>query len=454
MNIPYLKVVLATAAICALHACVEVDNTLGLDYVPDDQLFDVQQKEFRIPLYTATMDSVVTSTVAYGAVGFVNNNPPFGTFTAGAVFRILPYDITFTYPEHAQADSATLTLVVYANTKVGNDAVAQPLALHRLTRSLQYSTSYYNNSLKSGDYGSVLSQPYVYRGEDTINLRIDPAYAQELIAFLSDSTQTTTDTMFLDTFKGLYLAADTSTAAGAAPCGQINYIDWASVRLTVHYKTADTTATEYYDVESSTANFNVFTHGSAPLANAAYPLPAPAGSVYLEGLAGVKPYIDFAAVKDTLTQWMQREAIDTSQFAIHKAELLLYIDYPQTSLDLLPDLLTLAYKDDSQDTVSVYTYLTDTFLGIFDGALNRSLQQYSFNITYYTQGLFLHTDDTERTPHQFYICPLHKSYDDYGSLVVMLERTQYYAGILKGQDGNGVPSVKFKLTYTKLPSKK
>jgi hypothetical protein len=401
------------------------------------------------------MDSVITSTVAYGAVGFVNNNPPFGTFTAGAVFRMLPYDINFIYPENAQADSATLTIVVYTNTKVGNNAIAQPLALYRLDRSLQYSTDYYNNSLKSGDYSEILSQPYIYRDEDTIRLRVSPSFAQEVINFLSDSSKTMTDTLFLQTFKGLYLAADTSPAAGAEPCGQINYVDWTGIRLTVHYKTADTTGSEYYDVESATTNFNVFTHGSASLANVANPLPPPAGNVYLEGLAGVKPYIDFAGVKDSLTQWMQREDIDSSKFALHKAELLLYVDYPQTSLDLFPSLLTLAYKDDSQDTVSVYPYLTDTFLDIFDGSLNRSLQQYSFNITYYTQGLFLNTSSSKaRTPKQFYICPLHKSYDDYGLLVVMLERTQYFAGILKGQDSNGIPTVKLKLTYTRLPSSK
>jgi hypothetical protein len=108
-------------------------------------------------------------------------------------------------------------------------------------------------------------------------------------------------------------------------------------------------------------------------------------------------------------------------------------------LDLYPTALTLAYKADS-----TYSFLSDTYLDIFDGTFNRSLQQYSFNLTYYMQGLFndqalYHTSETD-----MYLYPLYTTYDSYGSTVKMLERTYYTCGKLKST------GAKLKLTYTIL----
>jgi hypothetical protein len=242
------------------------------------------------------------------------------------------------------------------------------------------------------------------------------------------------DTVFLQKFKGLYLKAENPGTAGE---GQVSYFDLTTAYITLHYHTDSDTSAFYYFIEQSTPNFNVYTHSSSSLAQAG------TEQVYLEGLAGVKTYIDFAGVKDSITN---RLGNDTSKLVINRAELVVPVDSSGLSvsalaaaLSLYPTSLTLAYKTDS-----TYAFLSDTYLDIFDGMLNRSLQQYSFNLTYYVQGLFddqalYHTSNTG-----MYLYPLYSTSDSYGTVVKLLERSYYTCGTLKST------GAKLKLTYTIL----
>lgn len=437
----YLKlfsVVIAT--VCLLHSCIETDDTLGLDFVPDGHVLDVKTKDFSIPVFTTTIDSVITNSVSYGAIGFMNN-PPFGLFTAGSVFRILPNSLNYSYGESPTLDSAILRLVVSNKFLVGDQSnVNQPLKLYRLTRDLRYGTLYYNNSLKTGDYNTAveLAESYTYKGGDTILLKLTPEFAQELIDATAE--QMSNDTLFRERFKGFYLKADTSGASGTG--GLIAHFGFSGAYVSVNYHNAgnDTARVCLYFIENTTPNFNSFTHSSSGLADKGNPLPG--AKIYVEGLAGVKPYIDFNSVKDSLVNWMEATGQDTSKLIINKAELVFDVDYPDNAMDTYPKTMTLAYKQDT-----VYNYVSDTQLNMFGGAINRSTQKYNFNITYFTQGLF--TDHHRDKVRELHLHPITVSYDSYGYTTYALNKLDYSFGVLKGYT-NGQSNVKLKLTYTIL----
>jgi hypothetical protein len=439
MNIWNLKIFYIIGIISLLNACVEVDKTLGIDFVPSNYDVTVEQAVFAVPISTDKVDSVLTSSTSIGAVGYLNH-PTFGLFTAGSVFRTLPYTLEFDYGE-AILDSAVLMAYVSNRTQLGGvSSVPQPLSLYRLDRNLAYSTSYYSNSLKQDDYNSTkISADYTYQGEDTIKIKLKNNFVEELLGATKE--EMASDSLFLQKFKGFYLAADAPESPGTG--GQVSYFDLTTTYITVTYHHAgnDTARHFYYFIEQSTPNFNVYSHSSS-----SWSLPTSDGKVYLEGLAGVKPYINFTQLKDSITHRLQQEGKDTSRLAINKAELVVPIDYEASSyapaaLDLYPKQLTLIYREDS---TNIFSFLMDTYFSSFDGALNRSLQQYSFNLTYYVQGMFTNQALYHTSQRDMYLYPLDFSYDSYGSEIKLLERSYYSCGIIKA------PEVKLKLTYTIL----
>jgi hypothetical protein len=444
MNCRYLKILLVIGITSSLNACVEVDKTLGLDFVPDNAMINVEQAVFDIPVYTAALDSVPTSSTTVGAVGYLNHSD-FGLFTAGSVFRMLPYSLGFDYGSGVSLDSAMLTIVVSGRTQFDTTGLSQPLSLYRLERNLAYNTVYYNTSLKTNGYNPTpISETYTYKGEDTIRIRLKDNFAGEILG--ASEEERASDSLFLQRFKGFYLQAD---ASGASPGkGQVSYFDLTTTYITFTYHQAgnDTAKYFYYFIEQSTPNFNVYTHSSASLSNYGNPLPADA--VYLEGLAGVKPYINFTWVKDSITNRLQQEGKDISKLAINRAELVVPIDYrtpDPAALDLCPVLLTLAYKD----TTGAFSFLTDTYFDTFGGALNRSLQQYSFNLTYYVQGMFNDQTLYHTSARDMYLYPIYTTYNSYGTEYKLLESANYTCGKIRGLI-SGAPATKLKLTYTML----
>jgi hypothetical protein len=439
MNTWNLKIFYIIGVISLLSACVEVDKTLGLDFVPKNAEVKVEQEEFDIPISTANVDSVLTSSTSIGVVGYLYHQP-FGLFTAGSVFRMLPYTLGFDYGG-AILDSAVLTIYVSSRTKLGEaSSVSQLLSLYRLDRSLAYNTSYYSNSLKQGDYDETkISEDYTYEGGDTIKIKLKEDFVQKLLGATAD--QMASDTLFLQEFRGFYLEADTVNARNTD--GQVSYFDLttAHINVTYHHTGNDTARYFYYYIEQSTPNFNVYKHSFSSSSSAS------TGTVYLEGLAGVKPHIDFNSVEESIRQRLQQKGEEPSKLAINKAELVVPIDYGASSyspealaaLDLCPTLLTLAYKD----TIPAFSFLTDTYFDTFGGTLNRSLQQYSFNLTYYLQGMFSNQTLYHTSARKMYLYPLDLSYDSYGTQIKLLGRSYYTCGIIKAP-------VKLKLTYTIL----
>jgi len=447
MNIQKIRgLIVSVIALCSLHACVDVDKTLGLDYVSDDQWLQVDFYEFTIPVFTAAIDSICTSNLSAGSVGYMINDP-FGLFYTGSVFRIIPasvyYSGSYTYQDGAVIDSTILYIPISHKMETGNYNTPQTFYLHQLNRDLESNTHtyYYNNSLKPTDYDPIaVADPLPYNGEDTLKFRLTPAFAQALLSATAE--EMSNDTLFLERYKGLYLTVDTTDQGQQG--GRIAYFNHSDVWMTSYYtynlEGTDTTGYCLYYINTDYANFNVLKHSSKHLVN---DQPAPNDYAYIEGLAGVKPYIDFNSIKDTIQHLLNSLGSNVSKLVINRLEIKIDADYPTYSMDTYPAMTTLAYKDTSAYR---FNFLTDTYLGYFGGTLNRSLQQYSYNPTYFTQGLFTPHSydnfDVSETP--LYIYPCYSYYDSYyGTTYKGLERTEYSFGVLKGP-------VKVKLSYTLL----
>ena len=75
--------------------------------------------------------------------------------------------------------------------------------------------------------------------------------------------------------------------------------------------------------------------------------PPPTNKLYVEGLAGLKPFIDFSAVKNTINNWVLSQNSVLSKVVIAKAEIILPYEFPADYLTIgqYPSQLFLATRE-------------------------------------------------------------------------------------------------------------
>jgi len=98
----------------------------------------------------------------------------------------------------------------------------------------------------------------------------------------------------------------------------------------------------YYFVSDVRPTLNRFKHSSQSLQST-----NPQQKIYVEGLAGIKPYIDFNDVKTQMTSWAQANNTDISKLIIAKAELRFPYEFPQdfTRMTYYPSQLFLFTRE-------------------------------------------------------------------------------------------------------------
>ena len=111
-------------------ACVGADDTFGSGLIPYDQKPTVQiYSAEKIPLYTASVDSIITTSSSYTSVFGSINVPPFGMTNAYSVFRVYPISADHSFGDHPTFVSADLSLIVSGkNAKNGANILANVIS--------------------------------------------------------------------------------------------------------------------------------------------------------------------------------------------------------------------------------------------------------------------------------------------------------------------------------------
>ncbi len=441
----YFLFLLLSSALVSLSACIDATTTFGADFVPDDQKPRVFIYNFdNIPFYTDVIDSINTqSTYGYTAVFGNINVAPFGNMKADAVFRIYPYVADHSFGDAPEFVSADLILHIsgrnYPDDSQAN--IVQNVRLYRLNKLLSYDSTYYNNSITSNDYDPTpINLPgTTYNGGDTLVIPLTKAFGDSLLSATANDMDSLLH--FYNRYKGFVLAVDTLPDGIAG--GRLQTTDISTAMLVLKYKDNGKDTVMYYYGDYGLV-FSTYKHSSAHLANNVTPGP----TVYYEGLAGVKPVFDLAAIADTLQNWVAQQIAIKSikNVLINKAELLVSIDYPVSNLDKCPKTLALAYRDVTAEGKLTYTLISDAASSAFGGNINRSTVTYSFNIAHYLQETLKLEGGHGKTT--LYLLPTTIVQDSYGYSYTILDNTTYAYGLLNGT-GSASP-VQLKFTYTLL----
>ena len=442
-------------------ACVDIDHTLGVDFAPDDAIMKMRvYQDTTIAFYTAALDSIVTSShssnISYGLFGSVNHDL-FGTVTAGSVFQVHPLEYETDFGNSPVLTSIRLYLTIEGNAQLPEEqkGILQNIRVHQVTKKMDVTSPYYNNSLKPDEYiHTAISQTgVIYNGEDTLSIPLTPEFGNFLLSFTADDMLN--DTTFHEKLQGFYVTTDPLPAGVKG--GRINRCVYTTTSaysiasfLELKYKHEGQDSTLFFWVgQGIDVCFNTITHESwstlANYSNSAPPPPEP--TVYVEGLAGVKPFIDLTEAKTKIADWAAWQGKSLGQLAVANAQLNVGIDIQNPEeIDTYPKIMFLGKKYTSDEGYTSYTLLDDIqYSEVSSSNLNRSLLQYSMEITSY-MNRFLQGKDTTS---QLFLLPVLVETDPYyGTSYFLFDSQSYSYGKLSGA-GSTQP-VKLKMTYTFL----
>lgn len=169
-------------AVTGFSSCLNVDNTFGTDFIPDDQRPSLRVRNMPgVPVYTATVDSIISNSgyIYSGLFGSINITP-FRTMNADLVFRIYPYVGGHSFGENPEFVAASLLLIISGRNVADENQqnIVQNVQLYELNRTLYYDSTYYNTSITASDYKpEPVNMPgLTYNGGDTLIIPLTEAF--------------------------------------------------------------------------------------------------------------------------------------------------------------------------------------------------------------------------------------------------------------------------------------
>lgn len=390
---------LAILAFALLHlllaqACTEMDKTLGENFLPPNQELKVQVRDATgfITMKNVELDLMSTGSFSVATLGRLDD-ARLGKTNAGFVAQLLPASYSFTFEDGVTGFDSVCLVLGFSST-YGSDKTPMTVEVYELKDDLSIDSVYYgkptfaagiskSSNLSSGD--SITAESTSAR----IRLKDSDGLFNRLFSY------TTSADSFLTYFKGLYVKVDDGTGGCIKSVSLVNNLSsysYASSALVgyYHYKYTDSDTGEEKDsitsftfhVFNTTPRFNVIAHP-----NGHHLTQGAADMLYMQGLLGVVTQLEVSG--DSLAKWTGT-GDEKKSYAVSRAELVLHVqdttDY--AALDAYATQLQCIVKH-TTDTSLTYAAIRDmyasdgSFNSAFDGAINRSLMQYSLNLTHY-----------------------------------------------------------------------
>ena len=411
------------AILLSSASCVYIDEAIGENLIPTDQLWDVYNPdavdltEIRLQM-SDSLSGYNTSRFTFGAV----MDPTLGTSMKSTSFTLVPINDSLDFGKntkfrqfHFTAVRDTLSMVYNSQEKILQNVYVTELR-KPLDSTVLYTGSFMDPEIRAEylNLGNRITEGIpVYDGGDSLSFDFSEAYTMEFIERLK-SFPLDSMNLYLERVPGIYISTDTPSSPG----GRINMFNlpirtnsgyvtgnFAELKFTAEYEYAeepvDTSFLFYFgpadfltDDEKENGTFptqfafNASEHetigsysGEGVLAT---------DKLIVEGGSGVKPVVKASGIKDIVETELTKAGIkDFSQVVINKATIILPYDVNGNyeMLDKYPQILspTVRLRSSEGGYVS-YAGLTDSSISTENqGDINRSLSMYSPDISHHVQ---------------------------------------------------------------------
>ena len=437
MNIATIGRTGILAAFCAIvmgsASCVEIDETLGENFIPTDQIWDVVANQSK-PLKHITMEKsdklsgYSTSRFTFGAVRderFVTSKST--SFTLVPIHKNLDFGKEENgYPKvrqfHLSASRDTLSMV-FDN----QERILQNIYVHSLEAPLDSKVLYMDTHLATSGEIITAGTP-VYNGGDSLSFDFSIEYAKKVMEGIQkfnslDSEKQDDISNYLAYVPGIVLSTDPQTEAG----GRINmfnlkiqtesgYItgNFAELKIQGIYdysdEPVDTSFVFYFgpsdflkEDDTTYPNQYAFNASSSEIIGSSYDQFIEnwnGETIYVEGGNGLKPVIKASEIKSIVSQMLKEakdsvkyQDIDTNTVVINKATVVLpynvgtsYERIDKYPMYLSPTVRLASEANDDGEIIYTYAGLTDSSIESENqGNINRSKSIYSPDISHHVQ---------------------------------------------------------------------
>ncbi len=436
-----------------VFSCITVDKSLGEQYVPEDHDLVVKTVSLKLPVTLKSEDSLQGVSSDYATVGAIRTSQ-FGLAGFGVSANICPPTRSFKFGKDPVIKYIYLSAPVKSSLVIDDSqtAIPQDIFVHRLKKRLD-STTVYCNSVTSADYDPVplnLSSA-TYFGGDTIKVYLKNEYGTELLSAKPEELDSLD--LFINRFKGLYVRS--SAPEGNLDGGRMSHIQRSSAAIVMKYnfqpewkEGLERKDTIVYMSFGDGYCLNTSEYGSANLET-----DQPLDILPVEGVAGVKPYVDAKALKSIIDAWVKENGYDNKKIIVSKALFSFPFEVPGNfDMTKYPQYLfpTQRYantikSEDGKDINQKYYYLFDDVNtpGNNLGAINRSLCEYYGDISPMIQKMINKDASEINGRYNFWLAPLQSIKNQYnGTVSYHPDVYNYYVGKINGPEAVRYPELK------------
>ena len=439
MNFHFIGRVCRLAAIGAIlfgsASCVDINETLGENFIPTDQQWDVFIEEAPLEdIILRTADSLSaysTKRITFGAI----NDGTVGTTKKASSFTLVPVIPDLNLGENTVVREFHFSAVrdTLSTMNDNEQRMLQNVYVYGLKKQID-STVLYTNAFNPGiryegesednrdrfiDFSRYITAGIpVYSGGDSLSFNFSKAYAKDVVngikRFYKEKTEAEQDSLkyYLDYVPGIYIECDSPVGTG----GRINMFDlplefddygyvsgnYAELKITADYdnrKQVDTSFIFIYGPSSfvkagasssqipTQYAFNTSEHSTDEIYRDGVKAE---GKIIVEGGAGVKPVIKAREIKQKMHEMIEASGIgNPKEVVINKATITLpyNVNGDWEKLDKYPAILspTVRLRSSEEKYVS-YAGLTDSSIESENqGNINRSLSNYAPDISHHVQ---------------------------------------------------------------------
>ena len=416
MNLSFLKrMVLGAAVTASLASCINVNYTLGSDFLATDQQFDTFVAEFPLEdirmVPADSLSGYSQTRITFGAI----RDSQFGLTTRSSAVTLVPMYDSLDFGQNARFRyfHVTMSRDTVSVARDEDGYMHQNINVYELTEPLE-STYDINTRLKHGTRRITKGVPVFNGSEDTLGFFFTREFGEKYLNITLDDTKDMES--YTKKFPGICFETDNPVTEG----GRINifklqlqfnatygYIqgNYAELGFTAEYdgRTTDTTflfyfsPDKFYDVDSLMYNassdlpqycLNVCGHETRGRSGVA------TDKIYVEGGGGLKPVLSATEIREKLIAEISRHG-NPAEAAINRASLSLPFEFPDDYKEMIryPQILSPTCRIRNDAGRLSFASLTDSSDSSEDqGDVNRSLLVYAPDITYHTQSILKLSD--------------------------------------------------------------
>ncbi|MCQ2140572.1 MAG: DUF4270 domain-containing protein [Bacteroidales bacterium] len=423
MNLNFKRLALflscSAAALAGSHSCISTNMGVGENMIPIDQQYSVYRSELDLKdVYMQMADSLSGFSNSHITIGAIRD-PEFGLTKRGCALTLVPMLDTMDFGKNTKIKAfnfnAAPDSVSYADEN--QKYIIQNINVYELEEAPDFKKFDINGSIKHGKKRITKGSPvYTFNG-DSLTFKFSDEFAQKFLTIKPGETKNFKE--YLKRFPGIYIETDVPAGEG----GRINTFNvqlgfdsqyyyftdtYASLDIVAEYDGVqkDTSFLFYYsptrhmDVDSllqkgTSGNYpqyclNIAEHSTRDRAGKAK------DKILVEGGGGLKPVVKATDLKKMVIAELSKHG-DPSKAIVNRATLVFPFEFPEDYKQMykFPSYLNPTVKVKGEDYVS-FASLTDTSSEDEDpGAINRSLLQYSADISYHVQSILSLKDESK-----------------------------------------------------------